>query len=655
MEPLSFQEYICSLKPTVLPRILRICSGVYFQGSVYEISGNECCLSTGDFLKIIAIKLQNVIYEDVESGQKTELPLTFKGLFQPSPDPRPYASLEELIQSNRKAQEAQPLCFISTTDLAVDGQVVPKAQPIFLEALQGRKAVVRMAGSHGELHSLRLPLSLRGRFFKSGGQRGITLQEVLGLQGSWPQCLLCPALSSCPILLIPVYEVQAIMHLRKDVVKIPSTLEVDVEDVTEEAQDVHFIKPLLLSEVLQMEDALPVRAEILEGPSSLAIFENNWIPHLQKGQQIQIHGKGSAWKVLASARKGTRHFLLSSTYQGRFRRRPREFTTVYELATSLQAGQCLRVVVTQDCEGQEEDVPSLSVGDRLEVQRLLQASTSTVLLCNRSSSEEEETEELILPLNLGGSFVEEICDSKKYSLTEILEQLPLPCDVKVVAKDPSLTRDVLSSFSALRLEAHITEPFLVSSFCEDPDKSFEIPPRWMDMSLFFIKEPVHPQAPSTDWSRVEELKRPFYYHLLKQLPGSSATPPPRPPKRKEVVAKAGLRTAKGTGPEKAKPPSGPKSPLPQKARSPFIMQSIPNEYSMHLHLQKASLSSKAPKDKREAITVMCSQHSSSPFKPQQKSSQPTAGVENSDSDHDYEIVDEALQKTICKMQTIFPF
>lgn len=32
MEPLSFQEYICSLDPATLPRILRICSGVYFQG-----------------------------------------------------------------------------------------------------------------------------------------------------------------------------------------------------------------------------------------------------------------------------------------------------------------------------------------------------------------------------------------------------------------------------------------------------------------------------------------------------------------------------------------------------------------------------------------------------------------------------------------------
>uniref|UniRef100_A0A8V0YFN0 Thymocyte selection associated family member 2 n=1 Tax=Gallus gallus TaxID=9031 RepID=A0A8V0YFN0_CHICK len=89
MEPLSFQEYICSLDPATLPRILRICSGVYFQGSVYEISGNECCLSTGDLLKVTAVTLQKVICEDVQTGQKTELPPTFKGLFQPSPATSP--------------------------------------------------------------------------------------------------------------------------------------------------------------------------------------------------------------------------------------------------------------------------------------------------------------------------------------------------------------------------------------------------------------------------------------------------------------------------------------------------------------------------------------------------------------------------------------
>uniref|UniRef100_A0A8C0B776 CABIT domain-containing protein n=1 Tax=Buteo japonicus TaxID=224669 RepID=A0A8C0B776_9AVES len=79
MEPLSFQEYICSLDPATLPRILRICSGVYFQGSVYEISGNECCLSTGDLLKVMAVVLQKVVCEDTETGQTTELPPTFKG------------------------------------------------------------------------------------------------------------------------------------------------------------------------------------------------------------------------------------------------------------------------------------------------------------------------------------------------------------------------------------------------------------------------------------------------------------------------------------------------------------------------------------------------------------------------------------------------
>ncbi|KAM6108667.1 protein THEMIS2 [Pterocles gutturalis] len=94
MEPLSFQEYICSLDPATLPRILRVCSGVYFQGSVYEISGNECCLSTGDLLKIMAVALQKVICEDTETGQTVELPPTFKGLFQPAPAQGPYPTLQ---------------------------------------------------------------------------------------------------------------------------------------------------------------------------------------------------------------------------------------------------------------------------------------------------------------------------------------------------------------------------------------------------------------------------------------------------------------------------------------------------------------------------------------------------------------------------------
>uniref|UniRef100_A0A7M4E9M1 Thymocyte selection associated family member 2 n=1 Tax=Crocodylus porosus TaxID=8502 RepID=A0A7M4E9M1_CROPO len=77
--PLSFQKYISSLDPASLPRVVKICSGVYFQGSVYEISGSECCLSTGDLLKIVAVQLQKVTCDNVETGQSIELPLNFTG------------------------------------------------------------------------------------------------------------------------------------------------------------------------------------------------------------------------------------------------------------------------------------------------------------------------------------------------------------------------------------------------------------------------------------------------------------------------------------------------------------------------------------------------------------------------------------------------
>lgn len=43
MEPLSFQEYICSLDTATLPRILRICSGVYFQGECWVPAASKGC------------------------------------------------------------------------------------------------------------------------------------------------------------------------------------------------------------------------------------------------------------------------------------------------------------------------------------------------------------------------------------------------------------------------------------------------------------------------------------------------------------------------------------------------------------------------------------------------------------------------------------
>ncbi|XP_032855583.2 protein THEMIS2 [Tyto alba] len=552
MDALSFQEYICSLDSTTLPRILRICSGVYFQGSVYEISGNECCLSTGDLLKVTAVELLKVVCEDMETGQTTELPPTFKGLFQPAPAPGPS------------------------------------------------------------------PAS-RGPFPEGRRQRGLTLHQVLGRRERWPQPLLCPTISPHALLLRPIYEVHAIMHLRRDVVKVPSTLEVEVEDVTEAARHTRFARPLLLSEVLAMEDALPARAQVLDAPAGPAVFGSTWERRLRRGQRLLLHGRSRAWRVLASAPGTGRHFLLSSAYRGRFRQRPRQFAGVRELAAALQPGRRLRVVTTRDCEGRGRDVPPLGVGDRLEARGLRGNGPGARLLCRRLSGgqqeeeeeEEEEGEELLLPLDLGGGFVEEACDSKKYGLAELLERRALPCEVRVAAPDPALERDALGSLPALRLQARLDQPFLVGSFCEEPGEGFEIPPRWLDFSLLLSEEPVRPPAPCTRRSRVEELTETFYYRLLAQLPGGAAPPPPRPPKPAQA----------GTGPGE-RHPSAPRPPPPSARPAPPL-----------------------PALPRPASPSPC----------RRRGPPGDAGTESSSAEHDYETVDGNIQKTIRKMQAIFPF
>lgn len=163
--------------------------------------------------------------------------------------------------------------------------------------------------------------------------------------------------------------------------------------------------------------------------------------------------------------------MISGAYQGKLRRRPREFPTAYDLLGALQPGQPLRVVATKDCEGDGLENPgfmSLAMGDRLEVlgsgQALgVQERDMNVLVCQRLSDqpgeeeyeEAEDQEQILLPLHFSGGFVEELGDGRRYSLQDLIAQFPLPCEVKVVAKDASHPDDPLPSFLGLRLEEKI--------------------------------------------------------------------------------------------------------------------------------------------------------------------------------------------------------
>lgn len=340
--------------------------------------------------------------------------------------------------------------------------------------------------------------------------------------------------------------------MRRTIVKIPSTLEVDVEDITASSQNIHFIKPLLLSEALAQGGPFPLSTEILEVPEGPPIFLSPWVGSLYKGQKLCIYGLASSpWRVLASSkgRKVPRHFMVSAAYQGKLRLRPREFPTAYDLLGAFQPGQPLRVVVTKDCEGEAEEHPefySLAVGDRLEVLGSgqvygAQGQDLSVLVCQRLSDqlgeenedeygEVEDQERILLPLYTPGGFVEDMNDSRRYSLADLTAQCSLPCEVKVVAKDSSNPADPLVSFPGLRLEEKITEPFLVVGLDSTPGMYFEIPPRWLDLTVVEAERQSDQLAEPLPVATVEELSDAFYYNLRKLPASENQAPPPRPPK-----------------------------------------------------------------------------------------------------------------------------
>ncbi|XP_022352693.1 protein THEMIS2 isoform X3 [Enhydra lutris kenyoni] len=361
MEPVSLHDFVCALDLASLPRVLRVCSGVYFQGSIYEISGNECCLSTGDLIKVTQVRLQKVVCENPGTGQTIEIPPNFCGHFSPLTGPQSYETLEELLSAATQHSRKLPIGFMSTHKITTKARVVPRDQPLLLKDVEEyhrtyhARCVLDTKTQHFTLY---LPLSQRGPFWE------------------WEP--------GAP-------------------------------------------RPLL---------------QALKDPA---------------------HGAG---------------------------------------------GQDIDVLVCQRLSDQAEE-------DEEE---------------EEDYEEIESENQILLPLYISSSFVEEMSDNRRYSLGALTAQFSLPCEVKVVAKDGSQPADPLPSFPGLRLEEKIVEPFLVVSFDSKPDMCFELPPRWLDLTVVETEQQPGQPAGPPPVATVEELTEAFYY-TLRQLPAfKNQPPPPRPPK-----------------------------------------------------------------------------------------------------------------------------
>ncbi|XP_029360965.1 protein THEMIS2 [Echeneis naucrates] len=570
------QQFIASLDNTCLPKIIQVCSGVYFQGSVYEISGSEVCFSTGDLIKITKIDLVAVTLEDVINNNTFELSINHKELFKVVPEQMPYNSIEEMLSLRPVGLEScLPFSFTCSSKMTFENLTLGAGTALTVLFIDGEQAQVhcRIQGQREASAEVAIPFSYRGEFYECENEERFTLQDIMS-----SACLrsrrfrfMKTTKSSQLFTLSPVYQVQAIMHLRKNVVKFPSTLEVDVVDVTEVSKDISFVTPLSLPEVLsQPDDCFPTVVEILERPESCAFFKCSWLEGLHNNEHLLFHKKGTSAMVLLSSlksRKLQHYFLVTQQYGGRFRRRPREFNSVYELHVASVKAPGLKFSVTKNSEEYEEEgLPALSVGEQLEIVCLErmelpcgsnneQKQSVEALLCQCLQEEdddddddddddedefkkENEKKQILLPLYMQGHFVEVLTDNKKYKLTDLVKEFSFPLDIKVVNRDTKLETDPLFGLACVRIEGTLLEPTIQASFPHSPDECFEIPTRWLSMSVSFTKDPLpwpRDQPPQCHVERVIEVTDTFFYEFHKRG-NSDETPPPRPPKRNLSVS-----------------------------------------------------------------------------------------------------------------------
>lgn len=260
---------------------------------------------------------------------------------------------------------------------------------------------------------------------------------------------------------------------------------------------------------------------------------------LHTGKEIVIYKKYQATRVIASeirSDSSKRHFLIPMTYKGKFKRRPREFPTAYDLEIARSEREQLHVVATKAFDSPHTELFSVSVGDQFLVQQCQnyevlcegRKKVIDVLACEQILS--NAYKKVLLPMYMEGGFVEVIHDKKQYQLSEICKEFRLPFNVKVSVRDLSMKEDVLAAVPGLQLEEEITDSYLLISSTSSPMESWEIPVYRLNMLVHLLSKDVQTVVPPMTRTTVEEISEEQYY-MVRRYENQTVLPPPRPPKK----------------------------------------------------------------------------------------------------------------------------
>ncbi|XP_062857150.1 protein THEMIS [Trichomycterus rosablanca] len=553
---MTLMEFMQSLDPKALPRILQIQSGIYSQGAVYELFGRECCLVTGDLMKIISISISRFI---AHTSEKTEihLPLDYPGLFRVVADPQPYLSVEEIIKSFKIGSHrlGQPV-FISSVSIPLSqGSLKEKEMFCITSVLQdqdGTKGHVECEVLHREPKlSFSLDVSQQGQFIECDDDQFYTLKELAEWKIPKARRRTVTAVKDFPVkdllysnlqenvsgelMLTPVYELQAVMAFRKNIVIIPSNLDVEVLDVTDQIDLNSFIQPLSLQDVFQNSPgSFPMVAEVIERP----VIERNVseeLASLFSSTHVIIHQAFNAKRILATEirQESPRHFLIPAGYKGLLKRRPREFPTAYDLKQAQSNTEKLHVVATRAFDCKHDGLTSVLAGDQFVLKKTESSEIGTgtesetdSLTCLKMKGKSHEA--VRLPMYLEGGFMEVIHDKRQYSITEVCSWFPLPFNIKVSVRDLSLKVDILAGVPGLRIEEEILEPYLLISTL-DLSSWWEISVNRTHMAVHVDKLWTGKMPSCSINAFVEDISEQCYY-TMRRYAVATVTPPPRPPK-----------------------------------------------------------------------------------------------------------------------------
>lgn len=256
------------------------------------------------------------------------------------------------------------------------------------------------------------------------------------------------------------------------------------------------------------------------------------------GREIVIYKKLLTTRILASHIKKDstkRHFVIPTSYKGKFKRRPRTFPTAYDLEIARSGREKLHVIATKAFACNQGELCSVSVGDHFLVPQCKvldprrRKVVETTLACEQMLSLNKAYKNVLLPMWMEGGFVEIVHDNSQYELMDLCKDYGLPFNVQVSERDLSILEDILAGIQGLQLEEEITDSCLLISSFNKPKEIWEIPVHRLSMSVQLLNKHTESVVCFPTKAIVEEITE-EQYCMMRRYENQASIPPPRPPK-----------------------------------------------------------------------------------------------------------------------------